>query len=1097
MSKDRNDFNLVVRNSLYSFLDNFSHYLESRYLFANDQIFVVQNENVANWLKINLADKHGIAMKLNFKLPDQAIREILSYFLEIDSLLYLDEIRILLEVKIKQLGEAHPLSLFIKKSTMSTKARDKRIFELAKEVSQLFQHYNQSAIDLPLAWIKDELLVEGKKKHLKEIEEWQRELWKSIFIDDGFKSLFQIAQEIKEKIPICSLPQITILGSAFLSAMEIRLFHYFSKFTQVTQCMFSPLILSDTNSLSKVAKDWGKLLIDNRQFLLDESKAFDHEKYFSGEKNDILTMIKNSFIGKNEDKYHPVKEVDFNSFKVIGCFGRRREIEILKNQIFDLLKEDSNLKLHEIGVMAIDINDYRIFIESIFSKTVDHPHIPHNITDLSYDTNNALLDSYERIINLSESSFHLDEVERLLENTRIQNKLNVSTEEAKQFINLAKKLNILWGMNDGHRRKLKKGGGKHNTWHQGLNRIILGHYYQKDMVEEKIFFDQNEDEGTENDYFLKAYSLFENELEKTSLVIFSFLNDLYLETKNLANLKKTMRDWVELSKKLIEEYLTISNPSMADRIHEKRLLETFAQLVEISKKVSPHIPISFESFKLNWREQVKKKSVHRGNYLTEGIVFASLKPMRAIPFKHIFLLGLNEKNFPREDYSSNLNLSAHTPIKKGLHYDKTQMDKFCFLETLACAEESLHVFYCHRELQNHNPLHPSGMVLQLTEMLADKLKRTVEGVWENIHEEHPLHSFDSKYFTGSKIRNHSWRDYETAEIFLAKSISSNTIKQQPLSIEIEDVEVKDLLLLFDDPTYLFLKRGLNGHFFQPPKKLHEQEKTEVPYYKWIEYLSNLPDRHLDFEHYLNQLHQNDFISFNHFDKWSREDKKEKTHHCLEAFREIGILGKKKSYQLMPHFNKEDHPHLLPSPSFCLNNQDIFITGELSFCYQGNLLFAYSREKKANGFSYLRHYLESLLLSVSRGENSMTQTTIYEFIVFNPEWEKKTASIRMEFSPSEANKILQDWIELYHQHLKIPIPLYLSPIWDRLEYIEKLPRSEIDSLITKHLFNFNQRTNQKEYLYRQLFDYFEPNPIDWMKVKKIFKPFLDLSKSISN
>ncbi len=1088
MNKSLINFNLIVRNSPYQLLDNFSHYFKNSDFFADNQIVVIQNDNVANWLKINLAEKHGIAMKLNFMLPEQAVRKILTYFLDTTSLLYLDELRMLLEIQIKQLPSNHPIVTFIQKSAPSRKSRDKRIFELANQLAQLFHHYNHNAIDLPEAWIKDELLMKGRRRDL---EKWQQELWKSIFIDNGFKSLFQIDREIKSLSPESALPQITIFGSAFLSAMEIRLFHYFSKFTQVTQCMFSPLSLNKAHTLDETIRDWGKLLIDNYQFLSAKTDLSIKENYLSDDTHDVLSIIKNTCLDVDVEKIYQEKNIDFSSFKAIGCPGKRREIEVLKNQVFDLLAKDPELKLHEIGVMALDINDYRIFIESIFSKTSHHPHISHNIIDLNYNTNNFLLDGYESILNLTGSSFHLDEVEKLLDNLRFKSKIDISDEEVKKFISLAKKLNIFWGMNEQHRRELKKGGGEHNTWHQGLNRVILGGYYQKDNVEEKNSFDQSEDEVAGNNYFLKSFSLLDRELEENSIKIFSFLNDLYLDTKDLNDLELTMRDWVELSKGLIEEYLSLSHPSPVELFHEKRLSNTFAQLIELSNKSNDPL-LSFESFKLHWREQVVKKSANRGAYLTEGIAFSSLKPMRSIPFKHIFLLGLNEKNFPREDSASELDLSFYAPIKKGLSYDKNQVDKFCFLETLACAEKSLHVFYHHKELQNHNHLHPSSLISQLTEVLAKKLALSTEEIWENIYEEHPLHSFDAKYFFDeSKIKNYSLVDYETAAIFSTPAIFSKPIKQATTKVKIESIDIKDLLLLFNEPTHLFLRQGMGTNFFQQKILLHEQEKTEIPYFKWIEYLSDLPHQPLDFERYLKRLTENDFILNNHFDRYPREEKKKKTLDCFEAFREIGMMEKEKFlYTLMPDVDEKNHQYLLSSPEITLGDQNLVIAGELSFCYEGNILFGFSREKKVSGFSYLRHYLEALLLCVCH-EKKTQEKTLYKLIAFNPDWKIKTVSMEITLFPDQAKAILSSWLDIYRQHLQNPLALYLSPIWGKLENIEDFSKEDILKLIKQVFSNFTSKgPNQKEYLYQQVFDDFESPDIPWVDVKKIFQPLLE-------
>ena len=1097
-----NGFNLFISNSLHDFVRSFPHYFQNEDLFANNQIIVVQNENIANWLKITLADDYGIAMQVNCLFPEEAIRQLLEHFLDPAKLLYLDEMRMLLEVIIGNLPPKHPLSIFIQNSSPTNKAATRRIFQIAKRLAILFHRYNHNLLNLPLAWIEGELLLKEKNPlppHLAgvSLEKWQKEIWQEIFLkksnENKFNCLLQLEQDIQIRPPKSPLPRITILGTAFLSAVHIRLFSYFAKFTQVNKCLFSPLNLDEGQNLPLLAKNWGRLLLDNYQYLTAQTEIPVRAYYHQYGAGDILGVVKNLLAG-NKNKASELNFdliADFSTFRVIGCPGRGREIEILKNKIVSLLEKEPDLKLHEIGVMALDINRYRFFIESIFAKNTDHPFIPHNIVDLSYDSNNALLNGYQSILNLAGSSFHIDEIEKLLYNAHIRTKLDISEETIGDFIALAKDLNIVWGLDQEHRRQLKKGREEHNTWQQGLNRVLGGHYYQKDGIESpSSSFDK---------YFSSAYSILNRELEATFLKITSLLNDLYLDTRILADLNLTMASWVEFSKELINEYLANSYAAR-EMVQEKRLFAVFVQLMELANKADNPL-INFQSFKLNWEEQINQKSVHRGAYLTEGITFSSLKPMRSIPFKHIFLLGMNEKDFPREATYSQMDLSPYlsprASFRESLIYDETHLDTFSFLETLFCAQKSFSIFYHHKDLLNHNPLKPTPLALQIVDLLANTFSRENKSIWKNIHESHPLHSYDPLYFSPARSRgleNYSAADYQAA-LALTGQKNRPLIPQSAISPQAalrESLDLEDLLNLFISPAGLFFKKGLGVAIYHHLRQVEEREKTELPYFLWLNYLKELPHTDLKFKDFVFELQEKGFITGNHFDEMLRGQAETLTQACEKAFAEMGLMERRKhTYHLFPANQKISNHHILASPPFAIGDKQVFVTGSIDF-YEGNIFFEAGKKNEKIIPNSLKAYLQSLIFSASQGGGEggdKQKNSIYTLVAFNPYWKTKAVSIEISLSPQKAKKALSHWLELYYSHLQKPLPLYFSPLWEHLKYPkenEGLPPFSLEKEIKKYFAN---KDNQEKYRFEALFTAFKFPDLPWEKIKLALQPLL--------
>ena len=1089
MAADKNGFRLFISNSPYKFIEHFSYSFHDKQndgnnLLGEEQIIVVQNDNIASWLKIALAERYGIAMQFKFKFPEEAIRQVLSHFLDAAKLLYLDEMRMLLEVALAKLPPHHPISQSIQNSSSTKKARDKRRFEMAKKLSSLFHHYNHNVLDLPQAWSQGQIL--SKTPSGLVLENWQRQLWGSLFLgEQGFSCLWQMYQKVLPLQPSSPLPRLSILGTAFLSAVQINLFHHFSNFTPVKQYMLSPLHLPKPKELDMVVQDWGKLLFDTHGFLCSKPRVQVKTEYIKHPQTDILNVIKELITAANSLPQLELNDIDFSTFEVIGCPGRRREIEVLKNKIVHLLEKDSQLKLHEIGVMALDINDYRFFIESIFSKSEEHPSIPHNIVDLNYDSNNPLLNGYHHILELAHSSFHLDDIERLLGNPAVKTKLALLDDQVERFMALARNLNIVWGMDEHHRRQLKKGEGRSNTWHQGLNRVILGHYYQSDLQSPRA----------------EAHAVLNREAEETAFKIFSFLNDLYLDTRILEDLSQTMAYWVDFSKGLIEQYL-ISSPGELFHQHEKRISQTFAQLLELAHRAEDPV-INFQSFKLHWEEQISKKSSARGAYLTGGITFSSLKPMRAIPFKHIFLLGLNEKDFPKEAVPSEMDLTPQIMIGAGtgLNYDGSDVDKFSFLETLCSAQESLHILYHHKDLLNHNTLHPSGVVSQIVGLLSQRLSQPAKVLWERLSQAHPLHAFDPSYFSSPQLENYSSQDYRAALTLLQQEPSTKP-SQSPLSPEIDSIDISDLFRLFDQPASLFLQKGIGANMYEHQRKSHEREKTDLPYFDWLEFLQAAPYSGQSYDDFVKTLTGKGSLSGTHFDRWPREKARRLTEECVAAFEELGVMGKSKlEYTLLPPAPAALDPRLFrPLPSIYVGGSPIVIRGEMSFCYQDNLLFGGARPTEENKpYCYLRHYLEALVLAFSRGQdqygnreskeskNQKEPAEVYKLVAFNPYWKRRKATAtQVSLSPLRAQSLLTEWIELYCLHLKNPLPLYLAPLWEFIIKGGGPDPEEIASVVDNY---FERKDRQEKSRYYQLFAPFEATELPWDKIKSLFEIFV--------
>ena len=138
-------------------------------------------------------------------------------------------------------------------------------------------------------------------------------------------------------------------------------------------------------------------------------------------------------------------------------------------------------------------------------------------------------------------------------------------------------------------------------------------------------------------------------------------------------------------------------------------------------------------------------------FFAGAVNVATLMPMRAIPFRHIWLLGMNDGDYPRHYQRADFDLMAkdYRPGDRSRRED----DRYLFLEALLSAREHLAISWVGRSIRDDSPRPPSVLVGQLRDHLAAGWRlATVSGSDSGEHllaaltTEHPLQPFSVRYF---------------------------------------------------------------------------------------------------------------------------------------------------------------------------------------------------------------------------------------------------------------------------------------------------------------------------------------------------------------
>ncbi|OQY36104.1 MAG: hypothetical protein B6229_10705 [Spirochaetaceae bacterium 4572_7] len=216
--------------------------------------------------------------------------------------------------------------------------------------------------------------------------------------------------------------------------------------------------------------------------------------------------------------------------------------------------------------------------------------------------------------------------------------------------------------------------------------------------------------------------------------------------------------------------------------------------------------VPFPVFKSLLKEFIVKSGNSRGRYLTQGVTFSSLKPLRAVPFKHIFVLGLNEDEFPGRESVPSYDLRSIYDQKIDL--SKRQNDKFAFLELILSAKDSLTLFYRGKNQVTGESLQPSVVINELLEVIANNFDNS-DLQRSHLIEDHPLQNFDSKYFDqASDFISFNKRSFESAKAYIeSKDMNLGMdVEVIPENEDIIEIKVSDIIHIYENREIEVLKK---------------------------------------------------------------------------------------------------------------------------------------------------------------------------------------------------------------------------------------------------------------------------------------------------
>jgi exodeoxyribonuclease V gamma subunit len=752
------------------------------------EVVVVQSQGMRRWLTLELARRRGIAAGLWMPFPRDLARCLATAVLEgrldyqparremepFDREVLLWRIYRLLG----QLDKGGEPSLRVPAAYLAGDEGGRKRFQLAARLAGLFDDYQLFRPD----WLREieagrplfEAADPRQADSRQESAAWQAWLWRRLQQEGSGEHLARRLQATVEKLlespagkPLPLPQRITVFGVSSLPPVFLELLRAASLHLPVEIYFASP-----------TWHYWGDLFSDREQVRLarrfrrrdagapagDPLAAGHFERGHSllsalgGQGRDFFNLLQE--LDASGEAWHEVDFEDPGCASVLGCLqsdilnlrdrggsdpplplspGDRslrvhvchsplREMEVLREEILHAFEEMPGLRPSEVLVLLPEIEKYAPLVDAVFGiPHLGAPPIPYAVADRDLASTQQPAAALLALLELAGKRLTVAEIFGLLESPPLRRAAGIEESELGILRSRVQAVGIRWAI-DGRQRQEEFGlpAFEEASWQAGIDRLLFG-YAIGNVEALSCGIAPAAGDGAGDTGLLGRFLL--------------FLDRLFAELKGLRR-GRPAAQWSRDLIALVGRQLAAGDDE--EELALQLLRESFARLAELEAFGAFPEDLPLEVIRQFLRRELADDQ-KSGGFLSGGITFCALRPMRSIPFRLVAVAGLDDASFPRREPPRAFDLLAAAP-RPGDRSPRAD-DRYLFLETLLAARERLLLFYPGASQRDAAEKAPSVVVAEL----LDLIDRSFAGqggrpARELLVERHPLQAWSAANF---------------------------------------------------------------------------------------------------------------------------------------------------------------------------------------------------------------------------------------------------------------------------------------------------------------------------------------------------------------
>ncbi|ALK88899.1 exodeoxyribonuclease V subunit gamma [Limnohabitans sp. 63ED37-2] len=495
-----------------------------------------------------------------------------------------------------------------------------------------------------------------------------------------------------------------------------------------------------------------------------------------------------------------------------------RELEVLHDQLLQWFHTSPEpLSPRDVVVMVPDIEVMAPAIRAVFGqyKRSDARFIPYDIADLGAQAISPLIHAVEWLLALPQQRSRMSELVELLEVPALAARFGLKDEHLPTLTRWMAGSGIRWGLSAEHRAGLGLGVcGDDNSALFGVQRMLMGYACGADPVDDGVSLGVSP-------YF--EVGGLDAELAGSLAHLLQALIDWW----QICTQSATPAQWAEHCRAMLAALFKPRDDN--DRNALAALDQALNDWVRACGEAGFEEAVPLAVTRSAWLEALKAPRLEQ-RFRAGGVTFCTLMPMRAIPFKAVCLLGMNDGDYPRRSPRADFDLMGLPGMTRPGDRSRRDDDRQLMLEALLSARQVLYVSWSGRSVRDNSEQPPSVLVSQLRDEI-DLLwgKDTAKGLTTV----HPLQPFSRAYFeAGSGLLTYAkeWRaaqDVQRGDGASETGTPSSALALlSPLMAANEQapiISIAQLARFLRKPVGAFFRERLQVHLEDERSELHDEE----------------------------------------------------------------------------------------------------------------------------------------------------------------------------------------------------------------------------------------------------------------------------------
>lgn len=729
-------------------------------------LIIAPNVNLVKWLQLMLARKRSVCMNMDFQFLEAGLWGLLA---NLDNeklnpkLLNNDCLRMLLLYALQNLDknkiEFKPINHYLfNPDNIKRPDYAARLWQLSEKFAGLFQEYEFHRWDMIQKWRQNKILLQGMELCQQKLYLLADELRSKLFHNSGilYLSMMEYADKVlagesEEKAVAGNTKDfVHFFGLSQISPFHLQLVGRLSRYYEIFIYAFNPSREFWEDIKTPQEKRWierkgvKKLEITHAELqqgelsghddsdrddnellslwgkpgresirLLCKLTDYDFNACFAKEKAPatVLQRIQSDILTFPSEKAGLKQD---RSLQIVACSGIYREVETVYNSILYNLEQDNGLQLTDIAILVPDISKYKFIFDSVFNRSPKS--ISYNLVDSHADIESIFGRGVLSIFDFATGRFSRKEVFDLILNPCFMSKWKIGLEEIRIWACWAQELNIFHDFDQISKKKKGYCESPYYTWKQGLQRLRLSRIMSNPAESERDVSDSFKHFQDIVPYFdLNSGDI---DLMEKFCVVVEKLHSVALDLN--ADLLSG-KEWKKRFLEACDELLDIPSDFAGETKVKHSLINALdnLQFYDAVSEDDKDPKLDIEVIKEFIKSSLSSISGGYGDYLTGGVTISAMQPMRPIPFKIVYVLGMEEGSFPGKAESSSLDLRL---LKRRIgDISLPERNCYIFLEMLLSTRDKLYISYISKDLQKDRILQPCSVVNQLRRYVESKI----------------------------------------------------------------------------------------------------------------------------------------------------------------------------------------------------------------------------------------------------------------------------------------------------------------------------------------------------------------------------------------